>query len=75
MYSLEKTLKESEGFLFSGQNLFDKSDKISFSVSVSQWYIVALVVSLCIFDIGVNKVFHVDIIYMKSIQIKSYINY
>ena len=48
MYSLEKTLKESEGFLFSGQNLFDKSDKISFSVSVSQWYIVALVVSLCI---------------------------
>ena len=36
---------------------------------------VVLVVSLCIFDIGVNKVFHVDIIYMKSIQIKSYINY
>ena len=46
MYSLEKTLKESEGFLFSGQNLFDKSDKISFGVSL--WYIVALVVSLCI---------------------------
>ena len=32
MYSLEKTLKESEGFLFSRQNLFDNSDKITFSV-------------------------------------------
>ena len=42
MYSLEKTLKEFEGFLFLSQNLFDNSENNIVSESVS-----VVVGSLC----------------------------